>query len=112
MKDLKNKVQLIGNLGGDPQIKTLENGKKLAKFTLATNQVYYDTRGDKVEDTQWHNIVAWGKDADRVERFLEKGSSITLEGRIVYRHFEDNLGNKKYFTEIVMNDMILPPKRQ
>ncbi|HBH49113.1 MAG TPA: single-stranded DNA-binding protein [Bacteroidales bacterium] len=110
MKDLKNKVQLIGNLGNDPEIKNLENGRKLAKFSLATNQVYTDQKGEKVEDTQWHNIVAWGKDADRVEKFLAKGSYITLEGRIVYRNYEDNTGQKKYFTEIVMSDMVLPPK--
>jgi single-strand DNA-binding protein len=61
MKDLKNKVQLIGNLGNDPEIKNLENGRKLAKFSLATNQVYTDQKGEKVEDTQWHNIVAWVK---------------------------------------------------
>ena len=111
MKDLKNKVQLIGNLGNDPEIKNLENGKKLAKFSLATNQVYYDQKGEKVEDTQWHNIIAWGKEADRVEKFLAKGSQITLEGRIVYRSYEDNTGQKRYVTEIVMNDMLLPAKK-
>jgi single-strand DNA-binding protein len=111
MKDLKNKVQLIGNLGTDPEIKKLENGKVFAKFSLATNQVYYDQKGNKVEDTQWHNIVAWGKEAEKAEKFLAKGSYITLEGRIVYRNYEDNTGQKRYVTEIVMNEMVLPPKK-
>lgn len=111
MKDLRNKVQLIGNLGANPEFTTFENGKKLAKFSLATTQVYYDQKGEKVEDTQWHNIVAWGKDAEKVNKFLTKGSAITLEGKIIYRTYEDKDGIKRYFTEIVMNDLILPPKK-
>ncbi len=110
MKDLKNKVQLIGHLGGDPEIKQLENGKKMAKFSLATNQVYYDQKGEKVEDTQWHNVIAWGKDAELVEKFLSKGAYITLEGRLVYRSYEDKQGQKRTITEIVLNDLLLPPK--
>lgn len=110
MKDLKNKVQLIGHLGGDPEVKQLENGKKMARFSLATNQMYYDQKGEKVEDTQWHNVVAWGKDAERVEKFLAKGSYVTLEGRLVYRSYEDKQGQKRIITEIVLNDLLLPPK--
>lgn len=110
MKDLKNKVQLIGHLGGDPEVKQLENGKKMARFSLATNQMYYDQKGEKVEDTQWHNVVAWGKDAERVEKFLAKGSYVTLEGRLVYRSYEDKQGQKRIITEIVLNDLMLPPK--
>ena len=111
MKDLKNRVQLIGNLGMDPEVKQFENGKKLAKFSVATSQVYYDNKGEKVEDTQWHNIIAWDKDAERVEKYLAKGSHVTIEGRIVYRNYEDKQGQKRYFTEIVMNDMLLSPKK-
>lgn len=111
MKDLRNKVQLIGHLGMNPEVKDFENGKKLAKFSVATKQSYRDTNGDKVEDTQWHNVIAWGKDAELAEKFLAKGSYVTIEGRIVYRNYEDKEGQKRYVTEIVLNDMILPPKK-
>jgi single-strand DNA-binding protein len=111
MKDLRNRVQLIGNLGKDPEVLTLENGKKLAKFSMATSQSYNNTKGEKVTDTQWHNIVAWGKDAELVEKFLAKGSYVTVEGRLVYSNYEDKQGQKRYTTEIVMNEMVLPPKK-
>jgi len=111
MKDLRNKVQLIGHLGMNPEIKEFNNGKKVAKFSVATTQTYRDTNGEKVEDTQWHSVVAWNKDAVLAEKFLAKGSYVTIEGRIVYRNYEDKNGQKRYSTEIVLNDMILPPKK-
>lgn len=111
MKDLRNKVQLIGHLGMNPEVKDFENGKKLAKFSVATKQSYKDSNGNKVEDTQWHSVVAWGKEAELAEKFLAKGSYVTIEGRIVYRSYEDAQGQKRYSTEIVLNDMILPPKK-
>ena len=111
MKDLRNRVQLIGNLGMDPEVKELENGRKLAKFSVATSQSYNNSKGEKVTDTQWHNVVAWGKDAELAEKFLAKGSHVTIEGRIVYKSYEDKQGQKRYSTEIVMNDIVLPPKK-
>lgn len=111
MKDLRNRVQLIGHLGMNPEVKDFENGKKLAKFSVATKLNYRDSNNEKVEDTQWHNVVAWGKEAELAEKFLAKGSYVTIEGRIVYRNYEDKDGQKRYSTEIVMNDVILPPKK-
>jgi len=112
MNDLRNRVQLIGNLGMDPEMVKLENGRKLAKFSLATSQSYYDNRGEKVTDTQWHNIVAWGNLADRSEKLLKKGANVTIEGRIAYRDYEDKEGQKRYITEIVMSGLVLPPRKQ
>lgn len=112
MTTLRNRVQLIGNLGMDPEMVTFENGKKLAKFSVATSEVYYDTKGEKVEDTQWHNVVAWGNLAERTEKYLKKGSSLALDGKLVYRTYEDKEGQKKYMTEIVMNEMIFLSKKE
>jgi len=111
MKDLRNRVQLIGNLGMDPELVNFENGKKLAKFSLATSQTYSDNKGEKVTDTQWHNIVAWGKLAELTGKYLKKGSNVTVEGRLVYRNYEDKEGQKKYITEIVISELLLPPKK-
>ena len=111
MKDLRNKVQLIGNLGMDPEMVTFENGKKLAKFSMATSQTYYDNKGEKVNETQWHNIVAWGSLAERSEKFLRKGIMVAIDGKIVYRNYEDKEGQKRYTTEIVMNDLLILTKK-
>ncbi len=111
MKDLRNRVQLIGNLGMDPDFKTFENGKKIAKFSLATSQTYYDNNGEKITDTQWHNIVAWGTIAERAEKYLKKGSSVLVEGKIVYRNYDDKNGQKKTITEISMSDMVMLNKK-
>ena len=94
MNSLRNKVQLIGNLGNDPEIITLENGTKWAKFSIATNETYKNAKGEKVTDTQWHNIVAWGKLAEIAEEFLSKGKEIMVEGKLVYRSYETNEGEK------------------
>ena len=96
MKSLKNKVQLIGNLGKDPEITQLEDGRKLAKFSLATNDSYKNANGEKVEETQWHNVVAWGKTADIIESYTSKGKLIAIEGRLTSRSYEDKEGAKKY----------------
>lgn len=111
MKDLKNRVQLIGNLGVDPEFKKFDNGKKIAKFSLATSQTYYDNGGEKTTDTQWHNIVAWGTTAEKVEKYLKKGSSVLVEGKIIYRSYDDKNGQKKYITEISMSDMVMLTKK-
>lgn len=107
MNALKNKVQLIGNLGQDPEIVTLENGSKLAKFTIATNDFYKNAQGEKVEDTQWHNVVAWDKLADIAENYLAKGKQIAIEGKLTHRSYETKEGEKKYFTEVRVNELLM-----
>jgi single-strand DNA-binding protein len=107
MNALKNKVQLIGNLGQDPEIITMENGAKLAKFSLATTESYKNTKGEKVEDTQWHNVVAWGKTADIVENYLLKGKQVAVEGKLTHRSYETKEGEKRYITEIRCNELLM-----
>jgi single-strand DNA-binding protein len=107
MNSLRNKVMLIGNLGQDPEIKTTETGKKVTHFTLATDEGYKNAEGQKVSETTWHNIVAWNGLADVAGRFLKKGREVAVEGRIVYRSYEDKNGVTKYITEIVLNDLLL-----
>mgnify|MGYP006274015023 CR=1 FL=1 len=110
MSTLKNSVQLIGRLGNDPEVKNFESGKKMATFSLATNETYYNNKGDKVEDTQWHNIVVWGKKSDIVEQYLKKGSEIAMEGKLINRSYEKN-GEKKYITEISLNELQMLGKK-
>ena len=107
MNNLKNKVQLIGNLGMNPEIKNLDSGKKLAKFSIATNESYKNAQGEKVEDTQWHNLVAWGKTAEIIEKYLKKGNEVAIEGKLVNRNYDDKDGNKRYVTEIVINEILM-----
>lgn len=107
MYALKNKVQLIGNLGQNPEIKTLDGGKKLAKFSIATNESYRNANGEKVIETQWHNLVAFGKLAEIIEKYITKGSEVAVEGKITYRTYNDKDGIKKYFTEIQVNELLM-----
>lgn len=107
MYSLRNKVQLIGNLGKNPEIKNTDAGKKLAKFSVATNEIYTNNKGEKVKETQWHNIVAWGKMADVAEKYLEKGAEVVIEGKIITKDYVDKDGIKKYATEIQVNEMLL-----
>jgi single-strand DNA-binding protein len=107
MNALKNKVQLIGNLGLAPEIKNIENGKKIARFSMATNETYRNAKGDKVTETQWHNLIAWGKVAEIAEKYLTKGSEVAIEGKLINRNYVDKDGNKKYFTEIQVNELLL-----
>ena len=107
MNSLKNRVTLIGNLGQDPETKTTESGKKVTNFTLATDDGYKNSDGQKVNETTWHNIVAWNGLADIAGKYLKKGRQVAVEGRIVYRTYEDKKGATKYITEIVLNDIIL-----
>lgn len=106
MNSLRNRVQLIGNLGQDPEIKTLESGKKVAHFTIATNDSYKNSEGQKVEETTWHNIVAWNGLAERATKYLKKGNEVAIDGRLVYRNYEDKKGVTKYITEIVISEML------
>lgn len=110
MSTLRNKVQLIGHVGNTPEIMNLESGKKLAKFTIATNETYKNSNGEKITDTQWHNIVAWGKIADLIENYVPKGKEIGIEGKITSRSYEDKEGVKRYITEIVCNELLLMGK--
>jgi single-strand DNA-binding protein len=112
MNALRNKVTLIGNLGMDPEIKDLDGGRKLAKVSIATNESYKNTKGEKVTETQWHNLVAWGKTADFMGKYLQKGSEIVVEGKLINRNYTDKEGVKKYVTEIQVNDLLIVGSRK
>lgn len=107
MHALKNRVQLIGNLGNAPEVKKTETGKKLARFSVATNEQYKNANGEKITETQWHNLIAWGKLADIVEKFLAKGSEVAIEGKLVNNNYTDKEGNKKYNTEILVTELLM-----
>jgi single-strand DNA-binding protein len=112
MKDLRNRVQLIGNLGMEPEVKTLDGGRTITKFSLATSQNYQNAKGEKSQDTQWHNMVLWGKLAETAGKYLKKGSQIAAEGKIVYRTYETKDGQTKYITEIVVSDFMMISKKE
>ena len=107
MNTLRNKVQLIGNLGNDPEIITLDSGKKLAKFSLATNEYYKDADGQKQTKTEWHNLVAWNKTAEIIENYVTKGKEIAIEGKLTNRSYETKEGEKRYLTEVVVNEILM-----
>ncbi|MSP85677.1 MAG: single-stranded DNA-binding protein [Flavobacteriaceae bacterium] len=107
MSTLRNKVQLIGHVGNDPEIKTFEGGKKLAKLAIATNESYKNDKGEKVEETQWHNLVAWGKTADIIEKYVVKGKEIAIEGKLTHKSYEDKNEEKRYVTEVVIDEVLL-----
>lgn len=107
MKNLKNSVQLIGRLGKDPEVKNLTSGKMMATFSLATSDTYRNADGEKIEDTQWHNIVAWGKKAEIASEYLKKGAEIAIEGKLQHRSYEASNGEKKYITEINVNELLM-----
>ncbi len=111
MGNLRNRVQLIGNLGMDPEPVIFENNSKLVKFSLATTDVYYDNKGEKREETQWHSIVCWGNTAEIAQKYLKKGSTIAVDGKIIYKNYDDKEGRKRYFTEIVMTEMVMLSKK-
>jgi len=110
MNTLRNKVQLIGHLGSDPEIINLESGKTLAKFNMATNENYTNSKGEKVTETQWHHVVAWGKTAQIIEKYVSKGKEIAIEGKLTSRSYNDKEGNKRYITEIVCNELLMISK--
>ena len=107
MYALKNKVQLIGHVGNKPEIRTFDGGKKLVRLSVATNETYRNAKGEKVTETQWHNLVAFGKVADIAEKFLDKGTEVALEGKLVNRNYLDKEGVKKYVTEIHISELLL-----
>ena len=103
---MKNRVQLIGHVGQEPEIKNLESGR-VANFTIATNENYTNTKGEKVEQTEWHRVSAWGKTVDIIEKFLTKGTHVALEGKLTHRSYDDKDGNKRYVTEVIANEILL-----
>jgi single-strand DNA-binding protein len=106
MKKLRNNVRLIGRLGKDPEVRNLPSGKKVANFSLATSENYYNSNGEKVEETQWHNIVAWGKLAEIANDYLQKGNEIALEGKLIHRKYETSDGQMRYVTEITADEIL------
>ena len=107
MKNLKNRVQLIGNIGKEPEVKSFDSGKTKASFSLATSENYTDADGKKVTDTQWHQIVAWGNTANYIESYLDKGNRIAVDGKLVHRSYNDKDGVTKYITEVLVNEILL-----
>ena len=85
----------------------LDSGKKLAKFSIATNDYYYNKAGEKIADTQWHNIIAWGKTAEIIEKYVEKGQEVAIEGKLTSRSYDDNDGIKRYITEVVCSELLM-----
>ncbi|WP_243739783.1 single-stranded DNA-binding protein [Flavobacterium chryseum] len=100
----------MGNVGNDPEIKTLENGKKLAHLTIATNDSYKNDKGEKVQQTEWHRVTAWGKTAEIIEKFVAKGKEVAIEGKLTHRSYDDKNGEKRYVTEVVVNEILLLSK--
>jgi len=107
MSTLRNQVQLIGHVGQEPEIKTFEGEKKLAQLSIATNEVYKNDKGEKVEETQWHRISAWGKTAEIIEKYVTKGKEIAVQGKLTHRSYDDKNGDKKYITEVVVSELLL-----
>lgn len=107
MSNLRNSVRLIGRLGQNPELKELSNGKKLAKFSLATNESYKNDAGEKITETQWHNITVWGKQAEQVNKYLKKGSEVAIEGKLSNSAYTDRDGNKRHVTDIILNEFVM-----
>lgn len=107
MNALRNKVLLIGNLGQDPEVMVLESGSKMARFSVATNETYKNSKGEKVTDTQWHQVVAWGKTADIVESYLVKGKEVAVEGKLIHRSYDTPEGERKYTTEVRCSELLM-----
>ena len=106
MNSLKNSVQLIGHLGKDPEYKQLEDGKSIAKVTIATNDIYKNAKGEKVIETQWHHLIGWGKVAELMNKYLKKGSEVAIQGKLTHRSYEDQEGITRYFSEVVIQEFM------
>ena len=111
MNALRNSVRLIGNLGDNPKVRKLDSGKTVANFSIATNEIYRDSKGEKQSETTWHRLVAWGKTAEVVENYVKKGSEIAIEGKLTNRSWEDKNGEKQYMTEILVSEILLLGKK-
>ncbi len=111
MNTLKNKIQLLGHLGGQPEVRTTQSSQKMARLRVATNETYRNAAGEKVTDTQWHTCIAWGKTAEIAEQFLQKGSEVMLEGRLQYREYVDKDGHQRTSAEITIANLLLMDKK-
>jgi primosomal replication protein N len=107
MSTLKNKVQLIGNVGQAPELTVLDSGKKVIRFSLATNEFYRNAAGEKVQQTQWHNLVAWGRTAEIIHKYVTKGKEIAIEGKLASRSYETKEGEKRFITEVIVNEVFM-----
>ncbi|MCX2743370.1 single-stranded DNA-binding protein [Mangrovivirga sp. M17] len=107
MNSLRNRVQLIGNLGADPETKEFNSGNKMTTLSLATTESYLNNKGERINDTQWHRIVLWGKLGEIAGKYLTKGKEIVIDGKLIHRSYEDEKGNKKFITEVVAQDMLM-----
>ncbi len=107
MNTIKNNVKLVGNVGVAPIITNLENGKKVARFSLATNETFKNAKGEKQTETNWHNLVAWGKAAELVEKYVVKGKEIAIDGKLVSRSYETKDQEKRYITEVLVSEILL-----
>ena len=107
MSTLKNNVQLIGNVGQEPTITNLERGKKVVRLSLATNEHYKNAQGEKQTDTNWHTLVAWGKTAEIIEKYVTKGKEIAVKGKLTSRSYETSEREKRTVTEVVVNELLL-----
>ena len=112
MTNSRNSVQLIGRVGKPVELYNFDSGSQKASFTMATNDYYKNNKGEKAQDTQWHNIVAWGKTAELMKTILDKGSEVLVKGKLVSRSYDDKEGNKKYITEVVANEFISFDKKE
>jgi len=106
MNTLRNSVRLVGNLGMDPEVKAFENNRKLARLSIATNESYKNDKGEKIIDTQWHSLIFWGAQAKLAEDLLKKGDEVAIEGKLASRSYTDKDGNKRFVTEVVVNEFL------
>ncbi|EIJ37478.1 single-stranded DNA-binding protein [Galbibacter orientalis] len=106
MSTLKNQVQLIGNVGQEPQVTVLDNGKKVARISLATNENFKNSKGEKQTNTDWHQLVAWGKVASLIEDYVFTGKEIAVQGKLSSRSYEDKEGVKRYVTEVIVSEIL------
>ena len=111
MNALRNSVRLIGHMGDAPKVKKLDGGKTVANFSIATNEIYHDANGNRQSETTWHKLVAWGKQAEVIEKYAGKGAEMAIEGKLTNRSYEDKNGEKQYITEIVVNSVLLLDKK-
>ncbi|MBL8009369.1 MAG: single-stranded DNA-binding protein [Flavobacteriales bacterium] len=112
MNTMKNLVQLIGNLGNDPEIKEVSGGRRMARMSVATSESYTNKSGERITDTQWHTVVAWGAQAEQVGNLLHKGSRVALQGKLVHRSYEGKDGQKRYITEVVLSEFQVVNKNE
>jgi single-strand DNA-binding protein len=104
---MRNRVQLIGHVGKNPEMKTLEGGKKVANLSIATNEIYFKENGDKVEQTEWHRVTAFGKTAEIIEQYVVKGKEVAIEGKLSHRSYDDKNGEKRFITDIIINEIVM-----